>query len=169
MSGWDKQNLQRETYAPVDWKAEKKFKVYLPEGAQWYDYWTNTKLNGGQTLEASAPLSHAPLYIKAGSILPLSPAVQYANENKFDNLDLVIYPGADATFILYEDEGDNYNYEKGKYTTIPLIWNDRSKTLTIGKRTGSFDGMLATRTFHVKIVGGTQKTVTYNGQKVSVK
>ncbi len=169
MSGWDRQNLQRETYASVDWKAAKTFSIYLPAGAQWYDYWTNTRINGGQTIEASAPLSHSPLYIKAGSILPLGPDVQYANENKFDNLDLVVYPGADATFTLYEDEGDNYNYEKGQYSTIQLTWNDRSKTLTIGKRNGSFPGMLQSRTFHVKVIGGTQKTVTYTGKSLSVK
>ena len=169
MSGWDKQNLQRETYAKVDWTAPKTFSVYLPAGAQWYDYWTNAKLNGGQTITASAPLSHSPLYIKAGSILPLGPDVQYANENKFDNIDLVVYPGANATFTLYEDEGDNYNYEKGQYSTIQLTWNDHSKTLTIGKREGSFPGMLATRTFNVKIVGGTQKSVTYSGKAVTVK
>ena len=169
MSGWDRQNLQRETYAKVDWTASKTFSVYLPAGAQWYDYWTNAKLNGGQTITASAPLSHSPLYIKAGSILPLGPDVQYANENKFDNIDLVVYPGANATFTLYEDEGDNYNYEKGQYSTIQLTWNDRSKTLTIGKREGSFPGMIATRTFNVKVIGGTTKTVTYTGKSVSVK
>jgi alpha-D-xyloside xylohydrolase len=81
----------------------------------------------------------------------------------------VVYPGADASFTLYEDEGDNYNYEKGQYSTILLTWNDRSKTLTIGKRTGSFAGMPITRTFNVKIVGGTTKTVTYSGKSVSVK
>ena len=169
MSGWDKQNLKRETYAPVDWTAPKTFSVYLPAGAQWYDYWTNTRLDGGQTVSAAAPLSHAPLYIKAGSILPLGPDVQYANENKFDNLELVVYPGADATFTLYEDEGDNYNYEKGQYSTIQLTWNDRNKTLTIGKRNGSFPGMLQSRTFRVKIIGGTEKTVTYIGKSLNVR
>ena len=169
MSGWDKQNLKRETYAPVDWTAPKTFSVYLPAGAQWYDYWTNTRLDGGQTVSAAAPLSHAPLYIKAGSILPLGPDVQYVNENKFDNLELVVYPGADATFTLYEDEGDNYNYEKGQYSTIQLTWNDRNKTLTIGKRNGSFPGMLQSRTFRVKIIGGTEKTITYIGKSLNVR
>ena len=169
MSGWDRQDLQRETYAKVDWSAPKTFSVYLPAGAQWYDYWTNTRIDGGQTLTAAAPLSHSPLYIKAGSILPLGPDVQYANENKYDNIDLVVYPGANASFTLYEDEGDNYNYEKGQYSTIQLTWNDRSKTLTIGQRQGSFPGMIATRTFNVKVIGGTTKTVTYTGKSVSVK
>ena len=169
MSGWNRQEGQRENYTKVDWTAPKTFDVYLPAGTQWYDYWTNMRLNGGQTIAASAPLSHSPLYIKAGSILPLGPDVQYANENQFDNLDLVVYPGADATFTLYEDEGDNYNYEKGQYSTIQLTWNDRSKTLRIGNRTGSFKGMKSTRTFHVKVIGGTQKTITYSGKAVTVK
>ena len=169
MSGWDKQGVQHETYAQMDWNAPKTFEVYLPAGAGWYDYWTGTRYDGGQTLSADAPLSRFPLFVKAGSILPLGPDVQYANENDFDNLDIVVYPGADATFTLYEDEGDNYNYEKGRYTTIPLKWNDRAKTLTIGKRIGDFEGMRTKRTFHVKVVGGKSATVTYTGKAVSVK
>ena len=169
MSGWDRKEGKRETYAAVNWTEAKTYQVYLPAGAQWYDYWTGKKLDGGQTLQAAAPLSHAPLYVRAGSILPLGPDVQYANENKYDNLELVVYPGANATFTLYEDEGDNYNYEQGQYSTIPLTWNDRSRTLTIGKRTGTFAGMPATRTFRVRIIGGTEKTVTYSGKAVSVK
>jgi len=169
MSGWDKQQGARETYTPVDWTAAKTYNVYLPAGTQWYDYWTNARLDGGQTVSAAAPIARSPLYIKAGTILPLGPDVQYANENRFDNLDLVVYPGADATFTLYEDEGDNYNYEQGSYTTIPLTWNDRSRTLTIGRRAGSFPGMPTTRTFRVRIIGGTEKTVTYTGRAVSVK
>ena len=169
MSGWDRKEGKRETYAAVNWTEAKTYQVYLPAGAQWYDYWTGKKLDGGQTLQAAAPLSHAPLYVRAGSILPLGPDVQYANENKYDNLELVVYPGANATFTLYEDEGDNYNYEQGQYSTIPLTWNDRSRTLTIGKRTGTFAGMPTTRTFRVRIIGGTEKTVTYSGKAVSVK
>lgn len=172
MSGWNKQegnNDTRNGYPVIDWKAAKQYEVYLPAGTPWYDFWTGTKHEGGQTLTAAAPLSHSPLYVKAGSILPLGPDVQYANENKFDNLTLCVYPGANATFTLYEDEGDSYNYEKGQYSTILLTWNDRSKTLTIGKRTGSFEGMKATRTFHVKVVGGKEKTITYTGKSMTVK
>ena len=169
MSGWNRQEGKRETYAPVNWAEAKTYKVYLPAGAQWYDYWTNAKLDGGQTLTAAAPISHSPLYVKAGSILPQGPDVQFANENKFENIQLVVYPGANATFTLYEDEGDNYNYEKGQYSTIPLTWNDRSQTLTIGKRTGSFPGMPTTRTFRVKVIGGKEKSVTYSGKAISVK
>lgn len=171
MSGWDKAETHDAAtgYPQMNWTAQKQYEVYLPAGAEWYDYWTNQRLQGGQTITADAPLSRSPLYIKAGSILPLGPAVQYANENKFDNIDLVVYPGADAEFTLYEDEGDNYNYEKGKYSTIHLAWNDKAKTLTIGKRQGSFDGMPQQRTFHVKIVGGGEKTVSYNGKELRVK
>jgi alpha-D-xyloside xylohydrolase len=169
LGGWDRKDGKRETYAAVDWKANKTFSVYLPAGAMWYDYWTGRRYNGGQTLTANAPISHSPLYIKAGSILPLGPDVQYANENHYDNLDIVVYPGADASFTLYEDEGDNYNYEKGIYSTIPLTWNDKTKTLTIGKRKGTFPGMLQTRTFRVKVIGGIEKTVTYTGKGINVK
>lgn len=169
MSGWDKKDLTREAYAAVDWAASKSYEVYLPAGAGWYDYWTGRKLEGGQTLKADAPLNHSPLYIKAGSILPLGPDVQYANENKFDNIDIVVYPGADATFTLYEDEGDNYNYEKGQYSTIVLKWNDRSHTLTIGRRQGAFQGMPASRTFNVKAVGGKSTTVRYSGKALNIK
>ena len=171
MSGWDKQETHDAAtgYPQMNWMNNKQYEVYLPAGAEWYDYWTNQRLQGGQTINADAPLSHSPLYIKAGSILPLGPAVQYANENKFDNIDIVVYPGADAEFTLYEDEGDNYNYEKGKYSTILLTWNDKAKTLTIGKRQGSFDGMAQQRTFNVKIIGGTEKSVSYNGKELKVK
>ena len=95
--------------------------------------------------------------------------MQYANENQYDNLELLVYPGANASFTLYEDEGDNYNYEKGQYSTIPLTWNDKAKTLTIGKRSGSFKGMKTTRTFKVKFTDGTEKTVTYTGKALNIK
>ena len=171
MTGWDKQETHDAAtgYPQMNWLNNKQYEVYLPAGAEWYDYWTNQRLQGGQTIAADAPLARSPLYIKAGSILPLGPAVQYANENQFDNLDLVVYPGADATFTLYEDEGDNYNYEQGKYSTILLTWNDKAQTLTIGKRQGSFDGMPQQRTFHVTIAGGAKKTVVYKGKEMKVK
>lgn len=169
LSGWNKNESKGEVYQPIDWKQKKQYEVYLPAGTDWYDYYTNQKVTGGQNLKVEIPISYSPLYIKAGSILPLGPDVQYANENKFDNLDIVVYPGANAEFTLYEDEGDNYNYEKGMYSTIKLTWNDKAKTLTIGKRQGTFEGMLASRTFNVKIVGGASKTVKYNGASMTVK
>ena len=169
MTGWDN-NVQLEKkngYLVPDWKAERQFEVYLPAGAKWYDYWTNTLLEGGQSIKASAPLAHSPLYIKAGTILPQGPDVQYTSEKKWDNLELIVYPGANGEFTLYEDEGDNLNYENGAYSTIKMTWNDKSKTLTIGQRQGSFDGMLTTRTFIVKTPGG-EKKVVYDGKKKTV-
>ena len=172
MSGWNKQQSDdgnKSDYPTIDWGTAKQYDVYLPAGADWYDYWTDSKIGGGQTVKASAPLSHSPLYVKAGSILPLGPDVQYANENKYDNIDIVVYPGKDAEFLLYEDEGDNYNYEKGAYSTIKLTWGEKSKTLTIGKRAGSFAGMPETRTFNVKVVGANAQQVQYSGEAVNIK
>ena len=142
--------------------------MYLPEGSKWYDYWTNELLDGGQTVKADAPLAHSPLYVRAGSIVPLcKQAVEQASVADWATLDVVVYPGADADFLLYEDEGDNYNYEKGAYSTIPMHWNNKSRTLTIGKRTGSYEGMSISRTFNVKVVGGKSVTVKYAGKAVS--
>ena len=171
MSGWNKQeNTEKSNgYPVIDWKATKSYEVYLPAGTKWYDYWTGKQYDGGQKLTTNVTLENSPLYVKAGAILPLGPDVQYVNENKYDNLEIVVYPGANGEFTLYEDEGDNYNYEKGKYSTIQLSWNDKAKSLTIGKRQGTFDGMLQNRTFRVKIVGGTEKTVQYNGKALTVK
>ena len=156
-------------YPEVDWTAEKHCEVYLPAGAKWYDYYTHTCYEGGQTITASSPLSSMPLYVRAGSIVPVGPDVQYAQEKPWDALDIIVYPGADAEFTLYEDEGDGYNYEKGICSTITFKWNDKAGTLTIAKRQGSYPGMLATRTFNVKVVGGADKMVSYSGREVKVK
>ncbi|MBQ2435501.1 MAG: DUF5110 domain-containing protein [Bacteroidaceae bacterium] len=156
-------------YPTVDWTTEKHYKVYLPQGAQWYDYRTNQCYDGGQEITTLAPLAYAPLFVKAGSIIPLGPDVQYTTEKAWDNLDIVVYPGANAEFTLYEDEGDNYNYEKGIYSTITFKWNDKAGVLTIDKRQGSFPGMLTTRKFNVKIAGSTAKSITYNGKRTTVR
>lgn len=156
-------------YPTVDWTAEKRYDVYLPQGTKWYDYYTNQCYDGGQELSTLAPLAYAPLYVKAGSIIPLGPDVQYTNEKPWDNLDIIVYPGANGEFTLYEDEGDNYNYEKGLYSTITFKWNDKSGVLTIDKRQGSFPGMLTQRTFNVKIAGTSGKAISYNGKRTTVK
>ena len=109
------------------------------------------------------------MFVRSGSILPLAPEMQYVSEKAWDELELRIYPGADGTFTLYEDEGDNYNYEKGVYATIPFQWNDKSRTLTIGNRQGSYPGMLQTRRFIVVLPDGTRQTVEYRGTSVNVK
>ena len=168
LSGWNKSESNGELYRPVDWKEMKTYEVYLPAGCQWYDFWTNNRYDGGQNVQANAPLAYSPLYIKAGSIIPVGPEVQYTSEKPWDNLDIHVYPGADAEFTLYEDEGDNYNYQKGMYSTITLKWNDKSKTLTIDTRKGNFPGMLLTRKFNIKVAGGAEKTIDYKGTRVSV-
>ena len=150
ISGWDRNNrsLYQDGFK-ADWAARKTYEVYLPKGAKWYDYWTGEKLEGGQTIKADAPISHSPLYVKAGSIIPLCKAdVKNAKVADWKNLDIVVYPGENAEFTLYEDEGDNYNYEEGQYSTIQLKWTDKTKTLTIGKRQGSFEGMQTARQFN---------------------
>ena len=170
-SGWDKKdnNEYANGWPVVDWSQKKQYEVYLPQGADWYDYWTGQRLSGGQKLKADAPIAHSPLYVKAGSILPMGQDLQYSNEKAWDNITLTVYPGANADFTLYEDEGDGFNYQQGQYTEIPMSWNDRSRTLTIGQRKGSFSGMLTSRTFNVVLTGGQTKTVTYSGKKISVK
>jgi alpha-D-xyloside xylohydrolase len=95
--------------------------------------------------------------------------VQYTNEKPWDNLDIIVYPGANAEFTLYEDEGDNYNYQKGMYSTISFKWNDKTRTLTIDRRQGEYPGMILNRNFNIKIAGKTAKTIKYNGRRVSVK
>ena len=147
----------------------KSAKVYLPEGAIWYDFWTNEKYDGGQEIEKETTIDVIPLYIKAGSIIPMGPKVQYATEKPWDNLELRVYAGADGSFVLYEDEFDNYNYELGAYTEIPMIWNNASRQLTIGARKGTYEGMLKNRKFTVVLQDGSRKAVDYNGKRVSVK
>ncbi len=172
-TGWDKKDdangtkTQAETFAQA-----KSTKVYLPEGTSWYDFWTNEKINGGQEIEKATTIDEIPLFIKAGSIVPFGPEVQFATEKKWDNLEIRVYPGANGEFTLYEDENDNYNYEKGVYSTITFSWNDTKKSLTINDRKGSFPGMLSTRKFNIVVVSinkKNDKTVTYGGKKVVVK
>lgn len=172
-TGWDKKDANSESKEQsVNFSEAKSTKVYLPEGTSWYDFWTNQKINGGQEIVRATTIDEIPLYIKSGSIVPFGPQVQYATEKKWDNLEICIYPGANGEFTLYEDENDNYNYEKGVYSTITFAWNDTKKSLTINDRKGSFPGMLTTRNFNVVLVAAGEKkdkAVTYSGKKVVVK
>jgi len=136
---------------PVTEAGATSRRVYLPE-AEWYDFWTGAKTKGGKAVDAPAPLDRMPLYVRAGSILPLGPEMEWSTEKPADPIELRVYPGADGDFTLYEDENDSYRYEKGVYATIPIHWNDRAGALTIGKRQGSFPGMLKNRTFHIVFV-----------------
>jgi alpha-D-xyloside xylohydrolase len=157
-------------------KAAAPVEVYLPKGNDWYDFWTGEKVRGGRTVKRPCPINEMPVYVKAGSILPMGPQVQYSDEKPWDNLELRIYPGQDGKFTLYEDEGDNYNYEKGDFSEIQFSWNDKEKTLTIHQRKGEYKGMLKKRNFRI-VIGAKgdkepkkfDKTVSYEGKKVTVK
>ena len=152
--------------------------VYLPKG-KWFDFWTGASVDGSHATMAAAPLEKLPLFIRAGSIVPLGPEKEWSTEKPEDPIELRIYRGADGDFTLYEDENDGYNYEKGVYASIALHWDDAQQTLTIGARKGSFPGMLAERSFQIVFVGQSHgsgilpeskpdKTVHYSGKQVSV-
>jgi alpha-D-xyloside xylohydrolase len=162
---------------PVTQPGATTRRLYLPS-AKWYDFWTGAATQGGREIDSPSPIGRLPLYVRAGSIVPLGPNVEYAAQKSEDPIELRIYRGADGSFTLYEDENDTYNYEKGAYSTIPFSWDDAAQTLTIGDRAGSFPGMLDKRTFHVVFVkenhgvGGLRlkgdKTVQYSGKKIVI-
>ena len=170
MTGWDREKVKSEEVKSekLDWLEAKSATKYLPKGATWYDFWTNRTYKGGQTVTIETSLDRVPMFVRAGSILPLGPEMQYVGEKSWDNLEIRVYPGADGGFTLYEDEGDNYNYEQGVYSTITFQWNNRSRTLTIGSRQGEYPGMLATRQFTVILPDGTSRTVTYDGSEQTI-
>ena len=168
--GWNRDGAKKtKTDAAVDFMETKSTNIYLPAGTLWYDFWTNEKHEGGKEITKETTLDVIPLYVKAGSIIPVGPQVQYATEKPWDHLELKVYAGANGNFILYEDEFDNYNYEKGAYTEIPISWNNASRKLTIGARKGAYEGMLKNRKFAVTLQDGTQKNVDYNGKAISVR
>jgi alpha-D-xyloside xylohydrolase len=164
---------------PVTEPAATGRQVYLPD-AKWYDFWTGSVVDGGRTINAVAPLDRLPLYVRAGSILPLGPDEEWSTEKAADPIELRVYRGANGDFTLYEDENDNYDYEKGVYATIPLHWDDGAHTLTIGDRKGQFPGMLESRAFRVVFVGENHgvgvspaeeadKVVQYLGKQITVR
>lgn len=170
----------RDTVLVEDFSTVKSKETYLPAGADWFDFWTGEKSSGGNKATKQTPIDIIPLYVKTGSIIPMGPSVQYSTEKKWDNLEIRIYPGANGKFVLYEDENDNYNYEKGVYSTITFNWDDAKKTLTVSDRNGSFPGMLNERKFNLVLVGANKgvgenisvqpdKQITYTGKKLAVK
>ena len=150
----------------------KTSKVYLPAGISWYDFETLQQFDGGQEIERNVNIKSVPIYVKAGSIVPIGPDVQYSTEKPWDDLEIRVYAGANGTFCLYEDEFDNYNYENGAYTTIDFKYDDKSRQLTIGALKGSYDGMIQNRSFRITyITDGIKrdvKTVNYTGKQVKV-
>jgi alpha-D-xyloside xylohydrolase len=166
--------------SPVTKAGQQEQAVYLPAGTLWYDFWTGKTEDGGKFITAVTPIEILPLYVKAGTIMPWGPKVQFAEEKKWDNLEIRIYPGADADFTLYEDENDNYNYEAGKYTEIPFHWDNKSRTLTIGQKKGDFIGSLVNRKFNIILVNGAKgaeallskqadRVINYRGAAMTVK
>lgn len=165
--------------SPVTEPEIKTWNTYLPAGTKWWDFWTNRQIEGGITDDRQTPLDEIPLYLRAGSILPFGPEVQYSTEKKWNDLEIRIYPGADGSFTLYEDEFDNYNYETGAYSTIRFDWNDSDRTLIISDREGKFPGMLKNRKFCVVLVTSDSgagdkpmkatRTVSYSGHKKNIR
>lgn len=164
---------------PVTEPAINSRQVYLP-ASQWYDFWSGVSFRGPQTVSAAAPLDRIPLFVRAGSILPLGPKMEWSTQKPEDPIELRVYRGANGDFTLYEDENDNYNYEKGVYATIPFHWDEANQTLTIGARKGTFPGMLQSRTFQIVFAGENHgvgidpsdkpdKIVQYSGSEITIK
>ncbi|MBF9254026.1 DUF5110 domain-containing protein [Pontibacter sp. 172403-2] len=154
--------------------------LYLPAGTGWYNLYDGKYVKGGQQLTADAPYERMPIFVKEGAILPFGPEIEYAAEKPAETITLYVYGGKDGKFELYEDENTNYNYEKGKFAIIPITYNEAAKTLTIGKREGSFDGMLKNRTFNVVYINQNRpkelqfdatpdQVIKYSGKSKSVK
>ena len=176
---YTQKNADATQKGTADFSTVKSQALYLPRSAGWYDFWTGERTPGGQTVTRPTPIDLMPLYVRAGAILPLGPVVQYAAEPTTVPLELRVYRGADAEFVLYEDENDSYRYEKGDYATIPLRWNEKAQQLSIGRRAGSYPGMARTRTFNVVFVNQTHgaglattehpdRVVRYQGDPVTV-
>jgi alpha-D-xyloside xylohydrolase len=160
-------------------KPDTTMQTYLPAGCDWYDFWTHERIKGGTTATRDVPLDVFPLYVRAGSIVPMGPVVQYATEHADAPYEIRVYPGADARFTIYEDDNETYDYEKGRHATYDLAWNDAAKTLTVSARKGTYPGLVKTRKLNVVLVGAANataiepaaatKSVTYSGKAVSVK
>ena len=164
---------------PVTSYLQREREVYLPSSAGWYDFYTGEFYKGGNSINAKAPLDRIPLYVKAGSILTFGPEIQYALQPTDGSLKIFVYTGEDASFNLYEDEGVNYNYEKGEFTKIELNYNEEGKNLVIGKRAGSYTGMANEREIQIYFFDDkmalpfnldrkADKIVKYSGEEISI-
>jgi len=171
--------VTRQLYTGAGETSAKIRQVYLPK-ATWYDFWTGETISGGRTIDAESPINILPLFVRAGSIVPMGPEVEYATQKTSKPVELRIYPGANGKFTMYEDENDNYNYEKGKYAVFTISWNDKLHQLKISETKGSYAGMPKQQTFNVVLVGPghgtgglvtgkTDKTIKYKGEQLTVK
>ncbi len=131
---------------------DKTLATSLPAGADWFDFWTDERFSGGQTIAKACTLESFPLYVRAGSIVPLGPVVQFATARPDAPYEIRIYPGADAMFTVYEDDNETYAYERGQRATYELVWNDATQTLHLGARQGSFPGMTTARELNIVLV-----------------
>ena len=165
---------------PVGYYKTYSRQVYLPKQKGWYDFYTGRHYNGGQTITADAPFERIPVFVPEGSIIPFGPEMEWCDEKPAELINLYVYQGRNASFQLYEDEGTNYNYERGKYATIDIYYDEASKTITFGERKGSFDGMLQNRRFNIVVVSPSKtqplnleqpqgKMVNYSGKELRVK
>ena len=179
--GW--RTPSTRTAAPAKTTAEngKTAETYLPAGADWYDFWTNARHSGGQFAATACPLDRFPLFVRAGSIVPMSPVMNHVAEKPGAPYEIRVYPGADAAFTIYEDDNETYAYEKGQRATVELRWNDQTRTLSVGKRQGSFPGMVAERQLRVVLATDSAtagiaepkvdlgQSVRYTGKPLTVK
>jgi alpha-D-xyloside xylohydrolase len=175
---WRKPSERQASEAPAP-ALDLEVKTYLPRGADWYDFWTNQRLPGGEWVTRQAPLEIVPLYVRAGSIVPMGPEVQYATQAPEAPYEVRIYPGANARFTIYEDDNETYAYERGERATYDLVWNDRNRTLTLGARQGHFAGLVRQRTLDIVLMTGASpggfepvpatRRVVYAGKRIVVR
>ncbi|MCD8167265.1 MAG: DUF5110 domain-containing protein [Bacteroides sp.] len=137
---------------PVYTYEARNREVYFPETSGWYDYYTGHHIKGGQKLTVNAPYERMPLFVREGAIIPYGPSIQYTDEESLDEITIYVYGGQDGHFTLYEDQGTNYDYEEGAYTMIPITYDDKTQTLIIEERQGSYEGMVEERMFNVILV-----------------
>jgi len=165
--------------APVYQYKSRARSVYLPAGAQWYDFHTGQRHPGGAAVQTAAPLGRMPLFVRGGSIVPVGPEVQYTAEKPDAPITLLVFTVTDGSFELYEDDGVSYGYEKGQFSRIPIRYDAATGTLVIGARSGSYPGMPEERTFNVRWIrdganpsdldAKPDATVSYKGAEVVVK
>ena len=151
--------------------AQKSRLVYLPADAGWFDFWTERIFTGGQAIEASAPLETLPIFVRAGSILPMSPVMQFTDEIPNAPYEIRVYRGQDAEFCLYEDAGDNYDYEQGQFAFVKLVWNEHRAELVIGRREGTYVGLVRSREFNLVFISDQRRVmrqILYLGDELTV-